>query len=91
MMKTIRDKFEAFLGDPQKRRLLIGSATAGLVIIILLLVTPSVFGPRELYIDSTAAPVSELVKDIEVDRPYYNKKVKEKTISFYRKNHNKTR
>lgn len=90
-METIRKKFDAFLNDPAKRRILIGGSTAGLVIIVLLLITPAVFGPDGLYIDSTATPVSALVKDIEVDRPYYNKKVKEKTVSFYQKNKNKTR
>lgn len=90
-METIRKKFDAFLNDPAKRRILIGGSTAGLVIIVLLLITPEVFGPDGLYIDSTATPVSALVKDIEVDRPYYNKKVKEKTVSFYQKNKNKTR
>ncbi len=94
VMKSIREKVNAFLDDPKKRRLLITGATAGLVIVLLAILVPRLTGPGypdELYIDSTATPVSALVRDINIDRPYYNKKVKAKTISFYRKNENKTR
>ncbi len=91
MMKPIRESINEFLNNPGKRRVLIVGAAAGLLILFFIIMKPAVFGPDELYIDSTATPVSALVKDINVDRPYYNKKVREKTISFYRKNNNKTR
>lgn len=85
---------ESFFDNPRNKKILQYTGAGGLIVIIIFLLINVFSGPGypdELYIDSIATPVSELVRDINIDRPYYNEKVKNKTIRFYRENKTKTK
>lgn len=83
-----------FLDDPEKRKIFrrigVGGLIAGVIAFLVLIVNSTSY-PNEVYIDSVAAPVARQVKDIKMDRPYYNKRVQKKTVEFYKKNNGKTR
>ena len=73
---------------------MVRAALAGLIIILAIVLFQVFKGPsypNELYIDSVAAPVASMVEKIRMDRPYYNKKIRNKTVLFYKKNHHKTK
>lgn len=85
---------ESFFDNPRNKKILKYTGACGLIVIVIFVLTKVFSGPGypdELYIDSIATPVSELVRDINIDRPYYNEKVKKKTIRFYRENKTKTK
>jgi murein L,D-transpeptidase YcbB/YkuD len=46
---------------------------------------------RQVTIDTTATALRQRVSRIDLDVPYYNKKVQQKTIAFYRKNKGETK
>ena len=93
-MEERRESAFRFLDDPEKRKILTKAGVAGLVVVavaFLVLIVNSSSYPDELYIDSVATPVATQVRQIKMDRPYYNKRVQTKTVDFYKRNNGKTR
>jgi L,D-transpeptidase YcbB len=97
ILKDMENMFEpkgSFFDQPKNRKIFMAVGAAGLflgVVFLLFTVFRGPSYPTELYIDSVATPMATLVKDINVDRPYYNEKVKKKTIRFYKENKTKTK
>lgn len=90
----MREGIESFFSDPANRKKVVTIAAIALVVLI----AAAIIGvykandyPRELYIDTVAAPLAERVKKIQVEAPYYTKKIRSKTIEFYRMTDYKTK
>lgn len=84
----------SFFDDKRNQKILKYVGATGLAAVVLYLLVNVFSGPRypdELFIDSVATPMANLVRDINMDRPYYNDKIKKKTIRFYRDNKTKTK
>jgi L,D-transpeptidase YcbB len=92
-MMNVRKKLSEYLNDPSNRKLLRNAAFGGLAL-VLIVVALQLSGRRSqgpLYLDTVSTSVKAMVKDIKMDRPYYNKKVAEKTVSFYQKSGHKAK
>jgi L,D-transpeptidase YcbB len=93
-MKRIAEQIKIVLEDAHHRKKLIMFSVAGLVIILAIL-TIQIVGsnryPKELYIDTTEASVASRLDKIDLDAPYYNKRIRFKTTQFYKQTQNKTK
>jgi L,D-transpeptidase YcbB len=84
----------SFFDDKRNQKILKYVGATGLGAVALYFLINVFSGPRypdELFIDSVATPMATIVRDINIDRPYYNEKVKKKTIRFYRETRTKTK
>jgi L,D-transpeptidase YcbB len=93
-MENTNEQKGNFFDQQKNRNIFIAVGSAGLFIGVIYLIFTVFRGPSypdKLYIDSLATPMATLVKDINIDRPYYNEKVKKKTIRFYKENKTKTK
>jgi L,D-transpeptidase YcbB len=86
-MDELWEGINRFLSQPENRRRL-SMFALGALIVLMAVAGLAIFGgkkyPSELYIDTVAAPIEAQVNRIHIDAPYYTKKVKNKTIQFYK-------
>jgi L,D-transpeptidase YcbB len=90
----MREQIRQFLENPENRKRLIIGSSAGLGIIVVIACIAIFSGksyPTELYIDTVASPIASRVGKIEIDAPYYTKKIRAKTIRFYKASEYKTK
>jgi murein L,D-transpeptidase YcbB/YkuD len=84
-----------YLRDPRnkpqiKLGILVTLFVLGTVIIITQTSKTKAFSNR-IFIDTTAISLKQRVANLNLDVPYYNKKVQSKTIAFYRRNNNEAK
>lgn len=92
-MKEVIKKIRFFLEQPKNRKVL-GIAVVIVVIIAGIFIVQhrrmkALHAP--LYIDTVASSMDARVARIALDQPYYNKKVSDKTKSFYQQHNYKTK
>jgi L,D-transpeptidase YcbB len=88
------EDIKRFFDSPENRKKVMVFSLAGLGV-LLVIIGISIFGgrsgPKDLYIDTVASPLASRVSKIEIDAPYYAKKIRGKTIRFYKLTSGKTK
>lgn len=90
----MNEDIKTFLDNPENKKKMIVGGAIGLALIVMIVVWVVIDhkrNPLHLYIDTTQVSMAERVKSIELDAPYYNKKVRSKTLRFYEITENKTK
>lgn len=93
--KTNRNNsIKTFFDNPANRKKIIYVAGAGLALLVIIILVNILGGnshPKELYIDTVAAPVAKRVDKIDFYAPYYAKRIRYKTVRYYQRANNKTK
>jgi L,D-transpeptidase YcbB len=94
MINDMTEGIKRFLANPQNKKRVVVLSLGGLTLLVAIAAIFVLGGrsySKDLYIDTVASPIVERVGKINIDAPYYTKKIRSKTIRFYRNTDFKTK
>jgi L,D-transpeptidase YcbB len=92
--EKMKEAIQRFLDNPENKKKLRIIAGVGLALVLIIVIIRIAGGPRyadEIFIDTTAMSLTERAREIDLDAPYYNKRVRHKVVQFYRINNVRTK